>query len=195
MKIGIMGGTFNPIHNGHLAIASYAAEELGLDKVLFMTGAVPPHKNNEIADVSVRHEMVCRAIEKYKKFYPCAYEIEKGGVSYTVETLRYLKKEYPDDGLYFIMGADSLNDFGKWYKPEEIVKYCTLAVYPRTGVDTEFSADRVRSEYGGEVKIINAPILEISSTEIRSRIKNGQDIDFFVPCEVSYIIKEDKLYV
>lgn len=195
MKIGIMGGTFNPIHNGHLAIASYAAEELGLDKVLFMTGAVPPHKNNEIADASVRHEMVCRAIEKYRKFYPCAYEIEKGGVSYTVETLRYLKEKYTDDELYFIMGADSLNDFGKWYKPEEIVKYCTLAVYPRPGLDLGVCAERVRNEYGARIVLINAPVIEISSTEIRKRIARGKDIDFFVPCEVSDIIKEDKLYV
>ena len=93
------------------------------------------------------------------------------------------------------MGGDSLKDLGKWYQPEEIVKYCTLAVYPRPGYDTKADAERVRKEFGGSVDLINAPMLEISSTEIRRRIKCGKDIDFFVPCEVSYIIKEDKLYV
>lgn len=195
MKIGIMGGTFNPIHNGHLAIASYAFEQCRLDKVLFITGAVPPHKNAETADAQTRHRMVCTAIGKYKNFHPCSYEIDKGGVSYTVETLRYLKSCHALDSLYFIMGGDSLNDLYKWYKPEEIVKYCTIIAYPREGIDLNAAKTRAEHEYHARIILIDAPVLQISSTEIRSRTAQGKYIDFFVPEGVCNIIKEDKLYV
>lgn len=195
MKIGILGGTFDPIHNGHIMIAQYAMEQYSLDKVLFMTSSIPPHKESKSVGADMRHKMVCAAVEGYKGFYPFDYEVKKGGVSYTVDTLRALSEEFKNCEIYFIIGGDSIRDFDKWRCPEEIVKYCTLLVYPRMGIDIEEKARLIREKYSAEVKLINSPEMGISSTEIRERIENNKPVNFFIPERVSQLIKKEKLYV
>ena len=114
-KIGIMGGTFNPIHNGHLAIAEKAVQQFGLDMVFFVTSGNPPHKKEKkILDAQIRHKMVCMAIKNYSKFEPCDFEVNREDYSYTADTLQYLKKNQRKSELYLIIGADSLHNFPTW---------------------------------------------------------------------------------
>lgn len=185
MKIGIMGGTFNPIHNGHLIIARYAKEQYKLDRVIFMVSGNPPHKkDNHITDAKIRFEMTRLALEKDKDLEACDYEVNRKEYSYTANTLEYLKSLYPDDEIYFIIGGDSLRDFPKWYKPERITELCTILVYPRPGVDTDKEIDDIKNKYGKEVKKIHAPVFEISSTEIRKRLEEGKSVRHFIPDNV-----------
>jgi len=195
MKIGIFGGTFNPIHNGHLTVAQYAMEQCGLDRVYFMTSSIPPHKENKAVSADIRHRLVCEAIKDYDGFYPLDFEIKKGGISYTADTLKELKGIFKEDELYFIIGGDSLRDFDKWRRPEEIVRYCTLIVYPRTGIDINEKAGILRNKLGARIKTIDSPEMEISSTEIRKRIGDNKNVSFFIPEKVMDIIKKEKIYV
>jgi len=195
MNIGIFGGTFDPVHNGHLMIAQYAIEKCNLDKVLFMTSAVPPHKYFQVTPADLRHRLVSLAVEDYDNIYPFDFELKRDGFSYTAQTLEALAEEYPDDKLFFIMGADSLRDFHRWRNPERIVSLATLIVYPRRGVKIWQAAENIKSMFDAEIKLLNAPVMEISSTDIRDRISEGKSVDFFLPKVVSDEIKKEKLYV
>lgn len=192
MKIGIMGGTFNPVHNAHLLIAERAYETLGLDRVWFMPNCSPPHKDSRIPSGEIRYEMTSAAAEGNPHFEVSAFELECGGVSYTAETLAGLKRKYPDTVFYLIIGSDSLRDFDKWYKPEVIASLCIPAVYPRYGDDTA----RLIKEYKYQNKpvAIDAPMVEISSTDIRNRIKNGLSVRYMLPESVLKIIEREHLY-
>lgn len=185
MKTGILGGTFDPIHNGHLAIAEAALAEHGLDKIIFLTGGNPPHKRGRhVTDAKIRHIMVKRAIAYNPKFEACDWEIHRREPSYTLTSLRHFKEICPDDKLFFIIGSDSLRDFNTWHKPEEIVKLCTLLVYGRNGA--EASADFAKEIHGAKV--------DVSSTEIRGKIRSGEDISAFVPACVNDFILRNGLY-
>ncbi|MCH5210387.1 MAG: nicotinate-nucleotide adenylyltransferase [Oscillospiraceae bacterium] len=194
MNIGIMGGTFDPIHSAHLLIAEMAREEFNLHRVVFMTGGNPPHKT-DITPSSMRFQMTRLAISDNPYFADDDYETKKTEKSYTVRTLEYLKDKYPEDELFFIIGEDSLKDFPMWYKPEEILKMCTLLVFPRTShsalADT---LNEMRIKYGDNILPINAPIMEISSTEIRDRIGKGKTVKYMLPDKVIEYIKENNLY-
>ena len=194
-RIGLMGGTFNPIHNGHLIIATYAKEQYGLDEVWFMTSANPPHKNaSEITDASIRHAMVSKAIEGNKDFVPFDYELRRNERSYTVNTLRRLKEEYSETEFYFIVGQDSLHDFPKWYEPQEILKLAKVLVFPRDNDKLKAEVKQINKLYGGEIGIIDAPLIGISSTEIRKRQGEGLSIRYMIPEEVREYIEENGLY-
>lgn len=195
MNIGIFGGTFDPVHNGHLMIAQYAIEKCNLDQVLFMTSATPPHKYFTVTPAEVRHRMVSLATEGYNKICPFDFELKRDGFSYTAQTLEALKELYPDDKLFFIMGADSLRDFHRWRNPEKIVSLATLIIYPRRGVKLFRVAENVKSMFDADIKLLNAPIMEISSTDIRDRINEGKPVDFFIPKSVYDEIKKENLYV
>ena len=193
-KIGIMGGTFNPVHNAHLIMARYAKEQYGLDDIIFMTSGNPPHKKNmDMPDAKVRHEMLKAAIENDADFIADDYEVNLKEYSYSVNTLRHLKKLYPDDSIYFIIGGDSLCDFPKWYKPQEILSLCTLLVYPRK-TDTEAVINKTKEMYGGDIFLINSPEIEISSTEIRKRLAEGKSVRHMIPDSVLEYIRKNKLY-
>ena len=159
-KIGIFGGTFNPIHNAHIEIAKAAKIQLGLDFVMVMTGGNPPHKKkSEIPDAKIRHIMVKKALKGTEFLIPCDWEAKRSEYSYSLNTLLFLKKIYPDDELYFIIGGDSYENFHKWYKPEEILKLCTLAVYQRAESRT---LDNIK-----DAVLINGDFLDVSSTMLR----------------------------
>lgn len=195
MKIGIMGGTFNPPHNAHLLIAELAKEQYGLGRVIFITGGNPPHKSGT-ADAEHRFNMTRLAIEGNDAFTDDRFEIDRTEKSYTVHTLEYLTGRYPSDELFFIIGEDSLNDFGKWYKPREILGMASLLVFPRKSITSLTAAiEAARREYGGGIYPIDAPVTEISSTDIRKRIKSGRSVKYMVPDNVIGYIEENGLYV
>ena len=184
-KIGIMGGTFNPIHSGHIRIAQAAKSEYHLDRVIFLTSGNPPHKRDgAILDAKIRHIMVKRAISGIDGFVPCDYEVNRKEYSYSVNTLRHFREIMPDDELFFIIGGDSLRDFHKWYMPDEILKLCTLLVYDRSGgtVDSDFANP------------IHGKMLDISSTDIRKRLENGEAVSGLVPPGVLEFINKYNVY-
>lgn len=195
-KTGILGGTFDPIHCGHIVIARYAMEQYSLDEVWFMTGGNPPHKqNNNVTEASVRHEMVKIAIGNEIGFVPFDYEVYKKTYSYTVETLTELNEKYPDRQFYFIVGEDSLNDLTKWYKPEIIVKKCVLLVYPR-GINSQADTliEKRREEFDADIRRIDAPLMGMSSSEIRERVSESKSVYGLVPDAVNEYIKASNLY-
>jgi len=179
-KIGIMGGTFDPIHFGHLKIASSAKSEYHLDKVIFLTSGNPPHKRDKtILDAKIRHIMVKLAIDGIDGFEASDYEVNRKEYSYSVNTLKHFRETMPDDELFFIIGGDSLRDFHKWYQPDEILKLCTLLVYDRNGGEhtSDFS------------KPISGATIDISSTEIRKKLENGEDVSAFIPLPFWNLLK------
>jgi nicotinate-nucleotide adenylyltransferase len=199
-RYGIIGGTFDPIHYAHLYIAYEAKEQLNLDEVIFMPAGKQPLKaNNIITDSKLRYNMVKVAIESYGEFSVSNYEIEKGGLSFTYETLEYFKNKSAEDmELFFITGADCLETLEKWREVEKIFSLATLVVFPRGGMsNTEMIQKKqaIEEKYNAKIIMLDLKELEISSTYIRERVNRNQRIDFFVPSKVTDIIYKNELYV
>ncbi|MBN1794437.1 MAG: nicotinate-nucleotide adenylyltransferase [Candidatus Omnitrophica bacterium] len=190
MKIGILGGTFNPIHNGHMGIARQAKEALALDKVIFIPAYIPPHKSHgNIADCRDRLAMVRAAIEDIEGLEASSAEIDRKGFSYTVDTLRGLRKQCgEDDALFFIIGSDNLADFWDWKNPNEIIRLAQIIVVERPGCEIH------EREPGSFVSVAIEPI-PISARDIRDRIRKRLSITGLVPASVEQYIKEHKLYL
>lgn len=193
-KIGIMGGTFDPIHIGHLAIAQEALEYKNLDKVLFIPTGNPPHKTNkEKTKAEIRLEMVKIGIEDNEFFEIDDYEVRREEPSYSAMTMQYLKDKYPKTELYFIMGEDSLLDIESWYRYEDFLNCVTVLVAKRQeqcNKDLENKVNDLISK-GYKVEIVPSHYLEISATNIRKKLKNGENPKYYLKQEVyNYIIKE-----
>lgn len=197
-KIGMMGGTFNPIHNGHLLIAENARAQLGLDEVRFIPAGAPPHKRDEqIESGEARLRMVRFAIAGNPAFAADDRELCAARVSYSYLTLQELHEEFPEDKLYFIMGGDSLRDFKTWYRPELICKYAVLAAAVREDCDREHLlgyAKELKELFDADVRLIAAPNLSVSSSGIRERVYRGGTIRYQVPEAVRAYIEENHLY-
>ncbi|MDX5324352.1 MAG: nicotinate-nucleotide adenylyltransferase [Exiguobacterium sp.] len=185
-RIGLMGGTFDPPHLGHLLIAEQAREQLELDEVWFLPAAIPPHKSG-FSQAEDRIEMTRRAIASNAAFKLNLIEFERTEPSYTVETMRRLRDLYPDDTFFFLIGADSLESLEKWYDYETLVTLVTFGAVARPG-------SRYRIPKRADVRTIDMPQLEISSTDIRERAKRNRSIAYLVPSEVETYIKEHGLY-
>lgn len=197
-SIGILGGTFNPIHNGHLYIASEAMEELNLSEVIFIPAGNPPHKNDlAILEASIRGEITKAAIKDYKGFTYCDYEINKKSYSYTYETLQYLKNKYTNERLHFIVGADSLLNLHEWKNVPEILKLAQLVVFMRPGSSIE-ELKKVKKHteeyYSTEIILLELLQMDISSRDIRKRIQENRNYQFLVPKEVFNYIEANGLY-
>lgn len=195
-RVGIIGGTFNPIHLAHLYIAYESKDQLSLDKVIFIPTGSPPHKDNRgVIRASLRYSMVEKAIASYDGFEISDYEIQKIGYSYTHETLKKFKTN--DCELFFITGADCLMDIEKWKYPEKILELCTFVVFTRSGYDNmklQEQKKNIEKKYNTNIKFLDIIDLEISSSMIRERIKEDKRIDFFVPKDVLDFIIEKNLY-
>ena len=195
-KIGILGGTFNPIHLAHLYIAYEAKSQLNLDKVIFIPTGNPPHKKDKkILEASLRYNMVYEAIKNYEDFEISKYEVEKEGYSYTFETLKHFKAK--DNELYFITGADCLMDIEKWKNPEEIFKLSRFVVFNRAGYNEEnlkIQKNKIEEKYNTNIDFLDIIDLEISSSMIRERINEGKRVDFFLSKEVLSYIQENNIY-
>ncbi|MCP1101067.1 nicotinate-nucleotide adenylyltransferase [Aequitasia blattaphilus] len=200
MKIGIMGGTFDPIHNGHVTLAENALSHFSLDKIWFLPNGNPPHKGNEniLSPLVDRITMVRLAIENKGDFSFCDYEATNDRVSYTYSTMEYLQKVYPENEFYFIIGADSLCSFESWKYPERILKICHILVAYRDEVDTKkelsYYMENLKEKYQGNLSYLPAPKVEISSSMIREHIQQGVDIGDMVPLNVYNYIKTKGLY-
>ncbi len=194
MRTGIIGGTFNPVHNAHLLIAEMAREEYSLDRIIFITGGNPPHKS-DVTDAKHRFMMTSLAIEGNSYFTDDNFEIKRSEKSYTVHTLEYLKAKYPEDELFFIIGEDSLRDLPKWYCPERILEMCTLLVFPRGSHESLIaSLNEMSKKYTGRMCPITAPVMGLSSTDIRGRIRDKKTVRYMLPDKVIDYIEAHNLY-
>lgn len=203
-KVGIMGGTFNPIHLGHVSLAKASYEQFGLDKVLFIPSGEPPHKQNQqIAAGYHRARMVELAIRDYPYFELSAIEIDREGYSYTSETLRELHRRNPGDEYYFILGADSLFQMEKWKKASEIFEQCVVLAANRDDIPAENflqEIDALKEKFHGDIRPIHTPMMHISSTQIReamndNRLDGGDEINRnLLDKRVVKYITEHKLY-
>jgi nicotinate-nucleotide adenylyltransferase len=193
MKVGIMGGTFDPIHNGHLIAAQCAFEQAGLDEVWFMPTNVPPHKEHAPkASNEQRWDMVCRAVKGTSYFRPFDLEMKKGGISYTFDTVSLLLREYPGIHFYYIIGADMVQYLPKWYKINELVKLISFIGLGRPGyrLDTDKLPEAIRQA----VQLAEMPLMELSSTAIRERASVGKSIKHWVPDLVNEYIEGNGIY-
>ena len=202
MKIGIMGGTFNPIHNGHLMLGEYSYRSCRLDQVWFMPNGNPPHKAGISASYSadIRARMTELAIQDVPYFRLEDYEVKRQELSYSYQTLEHFKKVYPDDSFYFIIGADSLFNINKWMKPERILKACTILAACRGDKNNSEIMNRqielLKEQYGTDtdIRLLSSPLMEVSSHELREMVSEGKSISGLVPETVEQYIKENGLY-
>ena len=197
-KVGIMGGTFNPIHNGHLLIAESAYEQLGLDEVRFIPTGRSPHKQGQqILDSAERMHMVELAIADNPAFVVDDREVRSDRLSYSYLTLEQMHAVYPEYKLYFIMGGDSLRDFKTWYQPQRICQCAALVAAIRDACDLEhlqMYADELHELYGADVYLLHTPNLSVTSSELRERAAKGRSIRYQVPDVVRDYILEKQLY-
>lgn len=197
-KVGIMGGTYNPIHNGHLFLAEHALEQAGLDYILFMPSMKPPHKVGiQIESSEHRINMVQLAIENNPYFIISDFELKRPGITYTSDTLKALKEIEPDTEYFFIVGADSLMMMPQWMDPDTVFRLSTIIVGGRGESTQEQIEEQIRileKTYGGRIILLDMPLIDISSEAIRERISNGNSIRYYVPDRVAAYISEHKLY-
>lgn len=198
-KIGIMGGTFDPIHIGHLILGEKAYDQFGLDKVRFMPAGNPPHKRNRKgrATDEQRVEMVRMAISSNPHFELCLAEMNEDGYSYTYRTLERFREDNPEEEYYFIIGADSLFDFDIWREPGRICKACTIVVATRNQTSNErldLTMERMRQKFDGTFLKLDTPNLDISSKHIRQWIEENRTIQYYVPDCVREYIEKYQMY-
>ena len=198
-RLGIMGGTFNPVHKGHLALAKKAVEEFALDHVIFIPSGNPPHKTpGEVIDKEDRFKMVKLAISGMKEFTASRIELDRPGYSYAVDTFSALKRKYGKSAkLFYIMGLDSIAEILEWRKPLELFKLCEFIVGTRPGTRIRTFKRLVKfPPLQKEVDKIHLMELEenISASEIRTRLKAGKSVSRLLPKVVLNYIKRKELY-
>ncbi len=216
-KIGILGGTFNPVHNGHLAIAEEVRNRLQLDRVLFIPSYIPPHKHEEeIPSASQRFEMIRLAISGKPFFDVSDIEIARKGKSYTVDTILELRKLHPDVEFYFIIGLDAFVEMQSWHQWEKLLTLCSFAVIPRRGhhfldlcrmdflkkerlilseLDSDVRSQAIMRDDAYSLYLLSIPLHDISSTDIRRRVKQGIGIKYLLPEPVENYIIKNNIYV
>lgn len=198
-RIGIMGGTFNPIHQGHLMLAQKAYEQFGLDKVLVIPNKLPVYKEQEeLLDFRQRSRMVQLAIAGYPYMEFSDMELNRSGPTYTIDTLQSLKLEYPEDDFYFILGGDSLADFHKWRAYKEILALAVILCARRNDADIP-ELEQIKERLEGTVAnarifIMDTPMMNLSSTAIREQLQSGEQAPQGLPDAVLAFIQEHGLY-
>jgi nicotinate-nucleotide adenylyltransferase len=201
MRLGVLGGTFDPIHQGHLMLAEQAREQLGCARILLIPAGCPPHKPGRvITPYALRLQMVELALQGSEGLAPSSLEADSSRPSYTADTLRRLwEGDQGLDGIFLIMGSDSLNEFSTWRQPEEIIRRATLAVYPRP--EARGAGPRAAEPAGlpagipaEKVFLLDGPRLDLSSSEIRRRVAEGRSIRFLLPEAVREFILGHRLY-
>lgn len=188
-RLGILGGTFDPIHSGHVLLAQAVRERLSLDRVLFVPAADPPHKEDHVASAAHRLEMVRLAIDGLDGFEVSRAELDRAGPSYTVDTVRQLGARFPDSELFLIIGADNIADLSSWHDPEGILELATVVSGTRAdtaGPGTGPFADRIQR--------LPTPTYDISSTDIRHRLLQGLPVRYLVPEAVERYVAQHGLY-
>ena len=187
-RLGILGGTFDPPHIGHLILAQYAHEAFYLGKVIFIPAAIQPHKTGKpVTSATARFEMLKLAVENNPGFTVSDIEQRRGGLSYTCDTLRRLKGLYPGDELYLILGGDNIADITTWKNPDEIFTLAKVVAAKRPEFDNT-------GVYSGRIQVFEMPLIGISSTLIRHRIMQGKTVSYLVPAAVEQYINRHRLY-
>lgn len=198
-KVGIMGGTFDPIHYGHLMLAQNALETYGLDEVMFVPSGTPWLKDStKVLSKNKRVHMTGIAIEDNTKFALSTIEIDREGNSYSYETVGELKKQQPDTEFYFILGADSLLEIEKWKYPDRLMSECVLLAAVRDDCDREGLEKQIsylKDRYRADIRILPAKRVDISSTDIRNRIADGMSVRYMLPDQVIQFIEKNHLYM
>jgi len=190
-RVGLFGGTFDPIHNAHLEVARQSLAQMKLRKVIFVPSKHPPHKSEEgMTDAETRYRMVDIAIDGKEKLEVSPVEINRTGPSYTIDTLKEMKEVYGD--IAFIVGADNLINIDTWKEPEKLLNSCPFIVAPRGGIlKGDFEKDIFK---GKDIRFLNMSEISLSSTEVRERIIQGQPVDGMVPESVRDFIRANDLY-
>lgn len=195
-RIGILGGTFDPPHVGHLILAQHAVDAIGLTLLLFMPAADPPHKQMEDkTPVNQRLAMLDCATQDNPQFAISRVDVDRPGPHYSVDMIKLVQAEYPQANLYFIMGGDSLRNLPTWHQPQELIRLCRIAVMRRP--QSEISLDMHAAtlpELAQRLTIVDAPLIDISSTAIVARIEAGLSIRYLVPDPVLEYINTHQLY-
>jgi len=193
-RLGLLGGTFDPIHNGHLALADHAWHRLGLDRVWFIPASIPPHKRrNDMASAAVRWQMTAAAVApSAPRFVATDIELRRAGPSFTIDTLRQVRAAVgPDVELFWIVGRDNISDIPRWYQPEEIVALATVVVGGRPGTH---APEEVPPWLASRLIVLDGPNVGISSTEVREQARAGRIDPEVVPEPVRRIIARERLY-
>ena len=190
MNIGLFGGSFNPIHNGHIRLARALLQEAGLDEVWFMVSPQNPFKQNQqLLDDDKRFRLVQIALKDEPHLKACDFEFNLSKPSYTWNTLQALQETYPEDQFTLLIGGDNWAAFDKWYRYEDILQRYPIVVYPREGSEVtgfEFQVPKI--------KIVKTPLINISSTQIRQRIQAGKSVRGLVPTGVAMVLEQEHLY-
>jgi nicotinate-nucleotide adenylyltransferase len=195
MRLGLFGGTFDPIHMGHLILADACREACALDRVWFVVAGAPPHKPGDRTSVADRLEMVRIAIAGHPAFEVSELETRRPGPHYSVETLEEVRRQRPEDELFFLIGADSLADLPHWREPERIVSMATVVVVDRPGVELGLSS--LWPDLGPDAKpfrLVTIPPIGIASNDLRRRVAEGRSIRYQVPRGVEAYIEAQGLY-
>jgi nicotinate-nucleotide adenylyltransferase len=197
MRVGVIGGTFDPIHIGHLIIAEGARDALDLQRVIFVPAGQPPHKrSSQISPAEHRLEMVRLAIAGNGHFTASRVDIDRGGPSYTVDTIRLLHDAWGADArIYFLIGGDSLAELPMWYQPERLLEICQVVAVPRPGYELDLESLDVKIPGASErIQMLSMPLVDLSATEIRDRIRDRRSIRYLVPHAVERYIYRHHLY-
>jgi nicotinate-nucleotide adenylyltransferase len=198
MRLGIYGGTFDPVHLGHLLLAEQCREQCGLDQVWFVPAGIPPHKQElDISPSVQRAEMLEFAVAGHPQFAVSRIEFKRNGPSYTVETLREIAREHPQDELFFLIGADSLADLPFWKEPLAIMELARLVVVNRGNAPPprlELLLPHFGIEALARIQLISIPGIDLASRDLRQRVRDGRSIRFMTPRAVERYILEQKLY-
>ena len=195
MRLGIFGGTFDPIHLGHLILAEQCREGCALERVWFMVAGEPPHKRGEPTAVAHRLEMARIAVAGHPSFAVSEIEAVRPGPHYSVETLESVRREHPDDELFFLIGADSLHDLPGWREPGRIAQLATIVVVNRPGIEEADPASFPDWGAGARpMRSITIPPIGIASTDLRRRVREGKSIRFMLPRGVEAYIEAQGLY-
>jgi nicotinate-nucleotide adenylyltransferase len=198
LKLGVLGGTFDPVHLGHLILAEQACYQVELDRVIWVLTPHPPHKQDQpIAPCSQRLSLLTIALADNQTFEISRIDIDRQPPYYTLDTMRLLRKQCPEDRLFYLMGADSLEDLPGWYQPQAFIEQCdSLIIMPRPGIS--LCVERLDQQIPGirnKVFVIDAPLFDISSTAIRHRIATGEPYRYFLPPAEYEYIRQNGLYL
>jgi nicotinate-nucleotide adenylyltransferase len=195
-RTGLMGGTFDPVHHGHLLVAEAASHALDLQRVDLIPAHDPPHKPREpAADAEHRYQMVSLAVVSNPRFFASRIELDRTGPSYTIDTVRhFLEQGATPDDLFFITGADTILEFLTWHRHEELIRLCRFAAVTRPGYPLAQIEQALPTSYRERIRVIEAPGLAISSTELRERLRRGQPVRYLVPEPVEAYLRKHDLY-
>lgn len=195
-RIGVFGGTFDPIHLGHLIIASELWYALSLERVLFVPAGRPPHKaNRAISDDETRLAMLRLALANAPQFDVCTVDLDRAGPSYTSELLALLAEREPHATLVFLMGEDSLRDLPNWHEPDRIVTLAEVGVASRPAIDYDLeTVFRAIPRARGRVHVVPVPLIDISSAMVRARVASGRPFEYLVSAAVAAFIRSNELY-